>query len=212
MYPGQVELLRYDLKQMKVLASPIRSEIFYSFSDNEPMSAAEIAHECGKSPQTVHYHIGELVKAGLIIAVDERKKHARIEKLYVRSGVTCLDMGPGISEEYDALRNKGFAAQTRVFNRETEVFTKVIAHDVSKWDFNIFRMSVIHVTAEQAQEFKKRVLEALSDLVDNQSGRDQPRVHVALFMKPTIGQSRTWLKELGATAPSLSEDSEEESV
>ena len=80
---------------------------------------AEVARDIGKSAQGLHYHVNQLVDVGLLIAAGERKRHARIEALYVWSSANILYESGG-SKPYREQYVRAFSAVARaraVWNR-----------------------------------------------------------------------------------------------
>jgi DNA-binding transcriptional ArsR family regulator len=196
-FAEQLAELVFDLEQVKTLASPVRGEVFWTFSGRIPMSAAEVAKEIGKSPQSVHHHVGELLKAGLLLAVDERKKHARTETLYVRKGVRCVDRGYKADAEYLKYRQKAFAATMRILERESALHFRLVPMKPEIGPYSIYARSMLYLTAEEVAE-----LEADFDrLVKKYRGRPiDPaliKVHLVVHLRPTVGTSRKLLADLG---------------
>jgi predicted ArsR family transcriptional regulator len=191
-YPGQVETILFNLEQVESLASPARSEVFWSFSSHQPTSVAELAEGLGKSAQTIHYHVAELVKQGLLLAVGERKRHARTEKLYVRAAINFYDQGPKAPPEYRKHVVDGFAAMARTMVRETEVLNE-IAEDEGTQGFSHFRRAFVRLSPEKAKEFRKRMAE-LVDLAKASDVEDGVQVHLATYMRPSLAESRKRIK------------------
>lgn len=69
-------------EQLTCLASPIRNDVFTMLRSLKRASVAELAQELGKSPESIHYHMGTLEKAGLIEPVAKRRTERRPETLY----------------------------------------------------------------------------------------------------------------------------------
>lgn len=194
LFPGQVEKIVFDLDQVESLASPIRNEVFWAFAAEEPASVSEVAHGLDKSPQTVHYHVAELVRVGLLLAVDERKRRSRTEKLYVRAAVSVFSQGRTSSKEYRRHALRGFAATTRTMVRETEKVQQAMDEDPSILDINFYRRITVRVAPEKAKELKERLSELLAE-VQALDGEEGSQVHFAIYMRPTIRESRRRLNE-----------------
>lgn len=71
-----------DPEALKSLAIPERVKILELFDDLEPRTAKQIATELGENAARLHYHVKELVRAGLLEQVDTRIKGSIIEKYY----------------------------------------------------------------------------------------------------------------------------------
>lgn len=195
LFPGQVEKLVFTLPQVELLASPFKGDVFWAFSSTEPLSISDVAKELGKSSQGIHYHVVSLVEAGMLIAVGERKRHARIEKLYVRAGYLCIDMGRDGTPEYFEYRKKGFAGTTRAIAREIELLYDCVAQDPDYYDHFIFRRAKVHLSRSQVLELRERLLAILEELRARPVDKDEPKMHVLVYACPTAGQSREWLDE-----------------
>lgn len=69
-------------EQQRALASPVRLEIIGQFTTGEPMSVAELAERMGRPANAVHYHVGRLLRVGLLERAGERRSGVRREALY----------------------------------------------------------------------------------------------------------------------------------
>lgn len=196
-FPGQTDTLVFNLDQVKVLASPGTNEIFWAFSGRTPKSAREVAESMGKRAPAVHYHVAILVEHGLLIGVEERKRYARTETLYVRSGVRCVDNLEGASEEYLGYRIKSFAATMREISRQTELLYELSPHKPDVWDFEHYQRTFANLSAEQAAYLKAKLEEITREVIAMPNDPEGTRVNVTLVMRPTIDQARTWKEDLG---------------
>jgi predicted ArsR family transcriptional regulator len=202
LYPGQSKRAVFTLDQVKALTSAIRSEVFWAFNPNEPLSAAEVASALAKSAQTVHYHVHELVGAGLLIGVETRKKRARTETLYVHSSLDFVGQGPKAPKEYREHIRDGFAAITRAMVREEEALHRVFdADDASIAQFSAYRRASVRLSPERAAYFKQRLYEVLTEMEAQAEDPQGIRVNAAVFMKPTQAESRQWLERLKGRKP-----------
>lgn len=185
---------------MRSLASPIRSEVFWSFRAHEPFSVAEVAKLLGKSAQTVHYHVNELVRVNLLIAVDERKQYARTEKLYVHRGITNLSTSSHRDREYRDEVVRGFAALARSMAKEYE-----LAHDAMEFEPNVtswllYRRAILRVDESKLAAIRKRLRDVMEDAQLYDVGPEGTMIHVSVYVAPTIGTSREWIKKKGRRA------------
>lgn len=187
----------FSLDQVKALASPGTNEIFWAFSARTPRSAREIAENLGKRAPAVHYHVAILLEHGLIIAVEERKRYARTEALYVRAGVTCVDSVETEGSEYLSYRVKSFAATMRELTRQTELLYELAPDKPDVWEFEHYWRTVAFLTPEQAAHFRKRIDEVAQEIAAMPANTDGARVNFAFVMRPTIDQTRRWKRELG---------------
>src|SRR5687768_326150 len=111
---AQAETLIFTLEQAELLASAQKAEVFWSFSPNEPRSIHQVAEAVGKSASATTYHVHELENAGMLIAVGERKKRSRMEKLYLHAARSFFGAGPTASKEYREKAVEAFAAMARL--------------------------------------------------------------------------------------------------
>jgi len=191
LFPGQVEASIFTLDHIKALASPMRSEVFWAFTSNKPVSVADVAKTLGKSAQTVHYHVSELVNIGLLIAVDERKKRSRTEKLYVRASRTVMSEDKDTaSAEYLDYALKGFAAIMRTLVRETEGLDQVAKHDPDFMSHAIFRLATVRLKKEAANEMRAKLQAVIDEAVRLETAEEGVLSHVVVCLRPTVGESR----------------------
>lgn len=197
MYPGQTAELILSLEQVKVLASAIRNQVFWAFTADEPVSTSDIARDLNKSAQTIHYHVNELATVGLIIPVAERKRRARVEKLYVRTGVRVFDLGAKGTPEYNFYRQKAFAAMMRTMTRESGYTYELMSHDSSVADYLVYERLVKRLTRKQAMEFQKKARELLNEIAKSPASPGDAQVHMVVSMRPSMAQSRHWSEQWG---------------
>jgi DNA-binding transcriptional ArsR family regulator len=197
-FPGQTDKTPFDLDQVKALASAIRSEVFWAFNKSEPLSAADVAAALGKSAQTVHYHVNELVKVGLLLAVETRKRRARTETLYVHASMSFRGQGPKAPAHYREFIQKGFAAITRGMVRENRALHKVFdTGDDSFAAFHVYNRVTFRTTPEKAIQLKKRLIEVIDGAMENDETPDGIRINVSAYMSPTQAESRNWVRKKG---------------
>jgi predicted transcriptional regulator len=192
-YPAQADKANFDLEQVKSLSSAIRSQVFWAFDGPEPHSVADIATALGKSAQTVHYHVNELARVGLLIPVEVRKRRARTEQLYVHAAARYFSQVVSASKEYRRYVQKGFEAIAREMVRANAAMHKVLDQDDSVLKFASFRRTTVRLSAEQAEELKEKLIEILrqASSMEDPEGR---RVSVSVHVTPTLAESRSWLK------------------
>lgn len=192
-FPGQVDLAIIDLDQMRAFASPARSEVFWAFDADVPRSAADVAADLGKSPQSIHYHIQELLKVGLLMVVATRQRRSRTEHLLVHAMRDFHDLGRGAPKEYREYGRLGFAALARAMIRENENLHKALDLGVMPTGYSVFDRRNLKLSFEDAGRLKK----AIQDLIDGakpSTAEDAVRVTVIGYMCPSTAETRRWIK------------------
>jgi predicted ArsR family transcriptional regulator len=206
LFPGQVKRAEFSLEQVETLASAIRGEVFWAFTPDHPQSVAEVASGLGKSPQTVHYHVNELARLGLLIAVDSRRQGARTEKLFVHASKTFMGKGAQAPREYRDHAVRGFQAITRTMGRENEALHRVIDVDPSITAFSLYWRTTIRLTPERAQEVKQKLKEVMREAAEADMKDDGARVIVSVYMAPTLSESRRWRERIVGESPTEEPD------
>lgn len=69
--------------QTKVLANPLRLSILSLFDDRVPRTSKQLADLLDMAPAKVHYHVRELLRAGILELIETREKGGVIEKYYL---------------------------------------------------------------------------------------------------------------------------------
>lgn len=192
-FPGQKKRLYFDMEQLEALASPIRAEVFWSFTKDQPQSVSEVAKALGKSAQTVHYHVNALVEVGLLISVAERKSRARMEKLYVHSASQLFTKPDAPFEEHGPMI-RGFKAITRSMAREYETMWRAIERNPDFGSCRLIRRISVRMSEERAVRVKNLLKELADELMVSASDPEGSRVNVYMFMAPTLGESRRLLE------------------
>jgi DNA-binding transcriptional ArsR family regulator len=88
-----------SLYQQKLISNPLRLKIIYLLSD-QSMTAKQVASELGKTPGSVHYHIQQLYKGG-ILEIEETKEYKGIIEKYYRSKANQFNLKQGIETNDD---------------------------------------------------------------------------------------------------------------
>lgn len=199
-FPGQSSKTVFSLEQAKSLSSAIRTEVFWSFNQDEPLSVSEVASALGKSAQTVHYHTNELVKVGLLMPAGSRRRRARTETLYVHASRNFIGQGPAAPPEYRQYVIKAFSAIARAMVREETALHRVYdLGDASISHFSAYKRETLRLAPRDADELRRRLYAVVDDMRQFETtGDDSVRVNVAIFMKPTQGESKHWAARIRA--------------
>jgi biotin operon repressor len=186
----QEESAVFDLEQVKTLASAIRSRVFWAFDGAEPQSASQVGAALGKSAQTVHYHINELTRVGLLIPAGTRKRRARTEQLYLHAARRFFSAGPSAPAEYRAFLQKGFEAITREMARENAALHRVLSDVPFLGSFQGYRRISVRLSEESAAAVKRKLYDLLNELREQPEAQDGVRVNISVYLAPTQAESR----------------------
>lgn len=77
------ELVITSAEQAKVLANPLRLQILALFEGKTPHTSKQLADLLELPPAKVHYHVRELLNAGILELVETKEKGGVIEKYYL---------------------------------------------------------------------------------------------------------------------------------
>jgi hypothetical protein len=198
-FPGQRELNVLSKEQVRALASPVKQQVYFTYGNDEPMSAADVGKEIGKSAQTVRYHTNELLALDLLLEVGVRKRRSREEALYVHKGMMTIDQGAEVDDEYNANRTRGFLLECKKMGRETALFYKLIQQDPSLMDFGMWRKTHLRLKREDAAELRRRFAELLHEFRERsvESSEDGYVVNAVAYMRPTEQQTKLLASEYG---------------
>lgn len=206
--PNQIERLEINLEQMRGLSSTVRADVFWSFHAIDQKSVNDVAKELGKSAQTIHYHVNALVKVGLLVPGETRRKRSRTEQLYVRKARTSVDPSVGASEEYNRYRARAFKLETQRMVVEDSHFWGMLEQDPEIIHFSVFRKYRLMLTKERASKLRWDLVKVLLDAVRDHTPASEGGVQVnsIVYMKPTAVQLKKWANEAGLSWDELSRD------
>lgn len=195
-FPGQVPVIDFELEQVRVLASPFSSEVFWSFSPDKPFAANDIARDIGKTSATVGYHIKKLLEVGLLIPTGTRKKRSRTETLYIHAAKNFFSKTVGQSDEYLSAIVDGFKAVSRNTAREYEEFHKTLPLDSSFREFLFHRRNTLYLDSARLQALRARYTQFLQEALDlsldaEEAARNSDVVRLTLtdILVPTVPES-----------------------
>ncbi|MBC8066171.1 MAG: helix-turn-helix transcriptional regulator [Chlorobia bacterium] len=194
-WPGQIEEALFDLAQVRALASVVRAEVYWTFSTDEPMSTADVAKAISRGAATVRYHVNELLKADMLIAVETRKRKARTEDAYVHKIINGYTPRPPYEPDYLEAIHKGFTAIQRYTSREREAVYAVsnIEHDF--YQLQLYRRSTIRLAPDQIAKLRRKLADVVYEFVPL-SDPAGIQVNVSTYMSPTKGESERRYQEL----------------
>lgn len=193
-FAQQVARIDFTMEQVQCLASVARSEVFWSVSIIKPASIAEIAAALDRPANTTTYHVNELVKAGLLIAVGERMSKTRREKLYLKAARAFFYIGSRAPKEYRRYYVNGFLNLVRAMGREMEAVHEVYDTEPDLTDFAAMRRFSFKISREKSLEFKKEVAAVIRKFAEAEED-EGVRINTVFYMSPTLAESRSRLKK-----------------
>lgn len=201
-------MLQFNLDQMKVLSSSIRSEVFWAFHPYDQKSVNDVAKELGKSAQTVHYHVNALVEIELLVPADTRQRRSRTEQLYLAKGRSALAPGTGVSETYNRYRVRGFKLEAQRMIDGNSHFWGLAEKDPEIIKFGVFRKFNLCLSAEKADKLRSEILNLLGSAVNDQTPEEDGgiQINTIVYMRPSVSQLKKWATSIGVTWEELSRD------
>lgn len=190
LFPGQSEKASFTLDQVKCLASAARAEVFWSFSPSDPRSVAEVAEALGRSASATTYHVSELVDAGLLLVVDERKRRSRTERLFVMASQSYISHSFKEGPEYRENMLLGYAAMLRLLLREREELSQALLIRPDLIECATYRRLQARVPVERAAELKTEVLRVLREFTDSEGDKDDMLFSLTFTLSPALVESR----------------------
>lgn len=195
LWPGQVQKAYFTLDQVKALSSLVRSEVFYAFSATEPLSSGDVATATHRTAPTVRYHVNELIRVGLLIPVETRKKRSRTEEAYVQAMVDGYTPRPPFEKEYLEEMHRGFGAILRGIERERASALAVANEDAEFYNLTNFRHTFLKLTPERAAELRKKLNAVVLDFLEDQDP-NAIALHAVTYMSPLPSESRKRYREV----------------
>lgn len=104
------------MSMLDALASPARQELVSQLGEG-PATVRELAVALGRTRQALHYHMGVLVKAGLVKGAGWRGEGVARERVYVVARPRMVASGTPSGQDRQAAR-KAIAASLRLTARE----------------------------------------------------------------------------------------------
>jgi predicted transcriptional regulator len=196
-FPGQVEYLELNEKQVAALASVACDEVYSALSSIEARSVREVAEEIGKSPASVGEQLAKLVKVGLVIQVGTRKRRSRTEATYAQTALVDRVRVPERPSKIVQVYFKRFQAQMRQLVKQFDAAQKALLRDRSFVAFFMSHSRIAHLSPVDSLVVKQKVRE-LIQLV-NELDESDPEVrraggHVrttlAVQLLPTVHESK----------------------
>ena len=194
-WPEQIGFGIYSLEQVKALSSAVRAEVYWSFAGEQPKSTLEIAQMLKRSPSTVRYHTNELIKAGLLIAVETRKRRSRTEEAYVHKIVEGFTAKAPWEPEYMEEVNRGFDSILRGMSRERRLAYEVSNLDHEFYNNIFYNRYTVRLTPQNIAKLRKKLRDIMVefDQLDDPKGM---RMQFSAYMAPDRSESMARYHEL----------------
>lgn len=145
-------------EQLECLTSPVRGEVLEVIGEVGACSVAELAHQLGKGPHTLYYHLAKLEEVGLVKCTGTRKAGRRDERLYSVAAEDFVIPRKDADAEGRTRLYKMAAASLRTAMREhKDNMTE------EEWgDFAQFVRTTVRLSKEDAREFRRRIRDAVT--------------------------------------------------
>ncbi|MFI7026106.1 helix-turn-helix domain-containing protein [Micromonospora sp. NPDC049900] len=174
-----------QIEQAEVLLKPQRVEILRQLA--EPRTCTEVAARLEQTPQRVYYHVKQLVAAGLVEQVDQRRVRGITEGIY-RAVARSYWLSPRLVGRIGLRRARDELSLGYLLDLMEEVQADVAALDRTTQELPSIGVSgEIRVPAERRQEFLHDLQSALQNLFTRYGGAegDAFKLAVACYPKGT---------------------------
>lgn len=190
-FPGQLERLVFTREHVDALASVPRAQVFWAFQSDDARSVREVAKAIARPPQSVHYHVENLLAVGLLLPAGVRPVRTKPETTYVHAARTLVSLGAEGDPEYRRSMAKGFAAIARTMAREYEDAQEAVTAQPAIGVHQLFHHTYVHLDAGAMDRVRAIVAVAMR-AVEAEAVPEGIEVHVAAFTSPTSRASREW--------------------
>lgn len=121
------KVMEVTLEQQKLISSPLRAKIIYLL-DEKAMTAKQVADELGKSNGSIHYHIQQLYKGGILELAETKDNKGIIEKYYRSKAIefTLMDQYAPKSKDYFMRRGTSLSLSDREIEEFTNDFDELL--------------------------------------------------------------------------------------
>ncbi|WP_433347766.1 helix-turn-helix domain-containing protein [Micromonospora sp. CA-111912] len=172
-----------EMSQAETLLKPQRIEVLRQLAD--PGTCTEVANRLGQTPQRVYYHVKQLVAAGLVEQVAERKVRGISEGIY-QAVARSYWLSPRLVGRIGGLRRaRDELSLGHLVDLMEEVQADVAALDRAAPELPSIGVSgEIRVPAERRQEFLADLRTTLQELFTRYGGAEGDAFKLAVACYP----------------------------
>lgn len=169
--PNEEELVFDDPAVLETVYDPLRYRLFRLL--RQPRSVPELAAEVGLPANRLYYHVGRLVRSGLVRQVDARAAGKHTERVY---GLAARRIRFSGDIELSAVPPGGLG---RLLHGVTEELGAAVrAHEAGAFGEDppgLFSWLIGRLTPEGARELEGRLQAVATEFADSQSRGRQPK-------------------------------------
>ncbi len=151
-------------RQLRALRTPVRQEIVGAFRRLGASSVKEIAAEIGRAPETLYYHVHELVKAGIVREKSRRPAGKRVEAVYELTATRIIIDHRGRSKAFLSALADLYRATLRSAERE---LARALEQEQKRKRGPRRSTAVMRLTVRLSSESAQRLPGLLQEVVDS---------------------------------------------
>lgn len=162
-----------ELSQVRALSHPLRIELVKKLGE-EALSVGEVAQRLGQAPSKLHYHVGELEGAGLVVVVGRRRKGHLLEKVY-RSAGRSITVDRSIFARDPEGMEAWYAVVASVLDSALIDLRRAIEdHEIDPEvaERTVSLQEKVSLSPERYDEFRGRLRALISEFSDLDEGQD----------------------------------------
>jgi hypothetical protein len=133
--------------------------------------------------------VNALLKVGLLLPVQTRKRRSRTEDAYVQKAYGHFTPAPPFDPDYTEQMIRGFRAILRHMDRERAALIRLENLDPSMGHFDAFRLRTVRLSPAAASNAKKRLVDVLNEIAEDEDSEGL-RVNISVYMAPTLGETQ----------------------
>ncbi|MBM0234246.1 helix-turn-helix transcriptional regulator [Micromonospora sp. STR1_7] len=171
-----------QIEQAEVLLKPQRVEVLRQLA--EPRTCTEVAARLDQTPQRVYYHVKQLLAAGLVELVNERKVRGITEGIY-QAAARSYWLSPRLVGRIGLRKARDELSLGYLLDLMEEVQADIAALDRAVPELPSIGVSgEIRVPAEQRPQFLHDLQTALQDLFTRYGGSEGDAFKLAVACYP----------------------------